>query len=88
MENAMAAPDWQSELADIILQLWMEDVTAWVTVDQVRPEMGQHGHDLSREQLADAMGVVAVENVWQIEMTSDDLVQFSQSRNLRAGESN
>jgi hypothetical protein len=62
----------------------MEDVTAWVTVDQVRPEMGQHGHDLSREQLADAMGVVAVENVWQIEMTSDDLVQFSQSRKLRA----
>src|SRR5205814_4676754 len=38
------APDWQSELADIILQLWMEDVTTWVTVDQVRPEMAQRGY--------------------------------------------
>ena len=38
----MAAPDWQSELADIILQLWMEDVTAWVTVDQVRSELAQY----------------------------------------------
>jgi hypothetical protein len=75
MENAMAAPDWRSELADIILQLWMEDVTAWVTVDQVRPEMAQHGHDLSREQLADSMGIVAAENGWQIKMTSDDLIQ-------------
>ena len=44
----MAAPDWQSELADIILQLWMEDVTAWVAVDQVRPEMA--GPHLSRER--------------------------------------
>ena len=53
----------------------MEDVTAWVTVDQVRPEMAQRGHDLSRDQLADAMGVVAADNGWQIEQTSDDLIQ-------------
>jgi hypothetical protein len=58
MENAMAAPDWRSELADIILQLWMEDVTACVTVDQVRPEMAQHGHDLSREQLSSPLRTV------------------------------
>jgi len=44
----MAAPDWRSELADIILQLWMEDVTALVAVDQVRPEMA--GPQLSRER--------------------------------------
>lgn len=37
--------------------------------------MAQHGHDLSREELADAMGVVAADNRWQIEQTSDNLIQ-------------
>lgn len=71
----MADPDWLTDLADIILQVWMEDVTAYVTVDQVRAEMVQRGHDMSREEIADSMGVVAAENGWQIEQTNDDLIQ-------------
>ena len=32
-------------------------------------------HATSTSRLADAMGVVATENGWQIEQTSDDLIQ-------------
>ena len=39
-KSAFRAPH-SVQRSSLILQLWMEDVTAWVAVDQVRPEMGR-----------------------------------------------
>jgi hypothetical protein len=70
--NAMAnnmKTDWETDLAGIILDLWMEkmDPSYYVTVDQVQPQMAQLGYDSAdRQGLGRAMGVIAADNSWQI----------------------
>jgi hypothetical protein len=58
----MAEEKWESDLADVILILCNENSSAdgWVTVEQVEPEMTKRGYALTKDQLTDAMGVVAV----------------------------
>ena len=67
----MAGEKWESDLADIILILCVDDSSpdGWVTVGQVRPEMTKRGYSLSNDELTDAVGVVAASNNWQIEQT-------------------
>lgn len=69
----MAEEKWESDLADVILILCSENSSAdgWVTVEQVEPEMTKRGYALTKDQLTDAMGVVAGSNNWQIESTGD-----------------
>jgi hypothetical protein len=69
----MAEEKWESDLADVILILCSENSNSdgWVTVEQVEPEMTKRGYTLTKDQLTDAMGVVASSNNWQIESTGD-----------------
>jgi hypothetical protein len=71
--SAMTEERWESDLADIILSLCVDDSSpdGWVTVEQVQPEMTKRGYTLPNNQLTDAMGVVAASNNWQIEQTGD-----------------
>jgi hypothetical protein len=62
---------WEIDLADVILDLWMEklDPTYYVTVDEVQPKMADLGHDVSsKEGLGRAMGVIAADHDWQIRL--------------------
>jgi hypothetical protein len=71
--SAMTEERWESDLADIILSLCVDDSSpgGWVTVEQVQPEMTKRGYTLPNNQLTDAVGVVAASNNWQIEQTGD-----------------
>jgi hypothetical protein len=78
LESAMPnKTKWETDIADIILELWMEemDPNYYVTVDEVLPRMAERGHDMPRDSLTDAMGVVAADNNWQIEMTGDGSIK-------------
>jgi hypothetical protein len=68
MESAMAEK-WEDDLADVIFTLCSEnaDSQGWVRVEEVEPEMSKRGYRLSKDELTDAMGVVAASNNWQIE---------------------
>jgi hypothetical protein len=62
---------WEIDLADVILDLWMEklDPTYYVTVDEVQPKMAELGHDVSsKEGLGRAMAVIAADHEWQIRL--------------------
>jgi hypothetical protein len=69
MESAMAEK-WENDLADVILILTVDDASpdGWVRVEQVEPEMTKRGYTMSKDEMTDAMGVVAASNNWQIEV--------------------
>jgi len=68
---------WESDIADIILILCVDDSCpdGWVSVEQVQPQMAKRGYDLTKDQLTDAMGVVAASNNWQIEPTANGAIK-------------
>ena len=73
----MTNTDWQGDIADIVTAIWMEKLEPgiFITVDDVQPEMAKRGHNLTRGELGDAMGVVAADNNWGIGVAADGTVQ-------------
>ena len=56
--SAMTEERRESDLADIILSLCVDDSSpdGWVTVEQVQPEMTKRGYTLPNNELTDARG--------------------------------
>jgi hypothetical protein len=51
------------------------DPSVYITLDDVQPEMAKRGYGMPRDQLSDAMGLVAADNNWKIGMTDNGTIQ-------------